>query len=218
MRDGYLAAKPSCGCLPDRALRLPALPPDIAVAARPAFQAATPSPPPQAAGGGGGGTAAAKNFSIVRSPFSSTPNTGAALPAQPLSPESELDGSPAKRLRASDGAAGHPGALHAQLAGGPASRQRPPRPPPLFSDGGSPGLADLPAGQGALASPPGVRSPGGGSSRKGRQQAKTMGRVCVECGTTTTTQVGVTGGELVEVIKGSGMPIPASRGQIFAQR
>ena len=79
-----------------------------------------------------------------------------------------------------------------------AAMQRPPRPPPPPPLDVSHAIA-VTAGHGKAAfrsprSPPGSLSPGSGGRR--RQSSKMQGRVCIECGTTTTTQVSSAAGLL----------------------
>jgi hypothetical protein len=174
---------------------LPCLPcPPSSAVAPP--QQALPEPPPQTAADH------APDFSIRLSPFAASDGSttqiasaaGLQPVAQPTSPASFQ--APAKRARSVDPSP--PGAPAPQPQPQQqqqfASKHRPPRPPPLWDSG------SLVLDGGSGGSPPAsVRSPRGGTSPSGRRPAKqlskTMGRVCIECGTSSTTQVGGRGGE-----------------------
>lgn len=139
-----------------------------------------PAPPQDAAAAGGSATL----FTIAASPFTGAqPAAAGGLgagaegqpPSLPLGAAEDAAGS--KRLRPDEGE--QPAAARSLL---------PPRPPPLdvshaiiVAGGHAKGVFRSPRGSsGSQPSP-------GGSVRR-RQSTKMQGRVCIECGTTTTTQ------------------------------
>ncbi|PRW58150.1 hypothetical protein C2E21_3121 [Chlorella sorokiniana] len=140
-----------------------------------------PAPPADGSAGGGGGAL----FTIAASPFTAaeraaggvTDVTAQAYQLQPLPAGVAEVSASGKRSLPKDG---EPAAA--------ASALRPPRPPQL--DVSHAILVTAGQAKGVFRSPRGssgsMPSPGGGGRR--RQSSKMQGRVCIECGTTTTTQ------------------------------